>query len=160
MNSEKIPPHCPPDDPCIWCREESLKARLEEVARERDEAREQLTDFLMLMLPRPAGEPSLVADTINVPLTGSPLVLRVIEAMVSVLKEGPGNFRAISFRSAKDGQEYSLTIQREGGKTPAQRITELEETAKILLYDLAESNEEMKRLRGVIADLRRKIGDD
>ena len=157
-----------------------LERSLEAVARERDEAREQLTDMLKLMLPRPAGEPALVADTLNVPLTGSPLVLRVVEAMVSMLREGPGNFRSISFKSTKDGQEYSLTIQREGGKTPAQRITELEcdiektvEQFHALEKDYAEAisardgweNEYAKTEAGYqaaqkdVEDLRRKIGE-
>lgn len=122
-----------------------LERSLEAVVRERDEAREQFTDILKLMLPRPAGEPVIVADTLNVPLTGSPLVMRVVEAMVQMLREGPGNFRAVSFRSVKDGQEYSLTIQREGGKTPAARITELE----------CEAKDARQELMG----LRRKIGE-
>ena len=141
-----------------------LERSLEAVVRERDEAREQFTDLLKLMLPHPSGEPILTADTLNVPLTGSPLVMRVVECMVQMLREGPGNFRAISFRSTKDGQEYSLTIQREGGKTPAARIVELESEVLELRRkigewaDRSENVVSILQVVAMVAEMRREAG--
>lgn len=103
---------------------DELRRDVERMTAERDHARNEFVELAKLILPAP-GEPTIDGDKIVTPLSDSPLLRRMTELMITALKSGPGNFHTVTFQTTKDGQEYSLTIQREGGKTPAQKIAEL-----------------------------------
>ena len=55
-----------------------------------------------------------------------PLIPAIASEMAEMLRHGPGNHVAMSARD-KTGQEFSIVVQRSYGKTPAQRIAELQE---------------------------------
>lgn len=54
-----------------------------------------------------------------------PIVASLASEMARMLSDGPGNHVTMSAH-APDGNTYSVTVQKEGGKTPAERIEELE----------------------------------
>jgi hypothetical protein len=54
-----------------------------------------------------------------------PLIPVIASEMAEMLRHGPGNHVAMSARD-KTGQEFSVIVQRSYGKTPEQRIKELE----------------------------------
>lgn len=55
-----------------------------------------------------------------------PLIPAIATEMAEMLSHGPGNHVAMSARD-KTGQEFSIVVQRSYGKTPEQRIRELQE---------------------------------
>lgn len=126
---------------------------------ERDEAHRQFAELARLCLPEAAGEPREDGDGMSLLLTDSPLVRAFAMAAVRALKSGPGNYQTVGFTTAADGERYSLTIQREGGITPAQRITELETRLKTAEGTLIGAEKSIAALTTERDELRRKIGE-